>query len=112
MAPGPSGLLAFARMNETSRTSEDLELRRKKLGYRARHRGTREMDFVLGRFADAALSGMNETEIADLEALMEAPDPELYDWIAGRAEVPAEYDTPIYRRLAAFHRAGKGAGAR
>ena len=99
-------------MSKTIRTSEKLELRRRKLKFRAWHRGTREMDFVLGCFADAAVADMGEAEIAELEALMEVPDPDLFAWIAGSMAVPANYDTPMFRRLCAFHREGRGVSAR
>lgn len=81
----------------------DLDDRRKRLRFRAWHRGTREMDLVLGRFVDAELTGLPDREIADLEALMEVPDPELYLWIAGTADVPANYDTAVFRKIVAFH---------
>jgi antitoxin CptB len=66
------------------------------------------MDLVLGRFVDAELAGMNGAEIADLETLMEAPDPDLFAWVLGQASVPERLDTPIFRRLAAFNRSGRG----
>lgn len=86
--------------------------RRRRLRYRAWHRGTREMDLVLGRFADAELAAMNEAEIDQLETLMDAPDPDLFAWVLGQAAVPAQYDTPVFRRLAEFNRAGRGPSPR
>jgi antitoxin CptB len=80
-----------------------LDDRRKRLRFRAWHRGTREMDLVLGRFVDASLAALPDAEITDLEALMEVPDPELYLWIAGNADVPENYDTAIFRKIVAFH---------
>ena len=94
-------------MAETDR-SEVLDERRRRLRYRAWHRGTREMDLVLGRFADAELAGLNDREVAELEALIEVPDPELLEWILGRSSAPAQFDTPLIRRLTEFHRAGRG----
>jgi antitoxin CptB len=94
-------------MAESDR-SEALDERRRRLRYRAWHRGTREMDLVLGRFADAELAGLNDDEVAELEALMEVPDPELLTWILGRSSAPAQFDTPIFRRLTEFHRTGRG----
>lgn len=98
-------------MNEANVPNESLELRRRKLRFRAWHRGTREMDLVLGRFVDAELESLGEAELAKLEALMEAPDPDLFAWVLGQSRVPAEYDTSIFRRLADFNRAGKGSPA-
>jgi antitoxin CptB len=64
----------------------------------------REVDLVLGRFADAELARMDREQIADLEHLMEAPDPDLLAWVTGERAPPAEFDTPMLRRIAAFHR--------
>ena len=63
----------------------------------------REMDLLLGRFADAAVAGFTEDEVAQFEALMEAPDPDVYAWITGTAPVPANFDTALFKRLCAFH---------
>lgn len=90
-------------MNDPMSTLDD---RRKRLRFRAWHRGTREMDLVLGRFVDANVTALTEDEIVALEALMEAPDPELYLWIAGTADVPSNFDSPLFRRIAAFHKGG------
>jgi len=91
--------------------SDDLDVRLRKLRFRAWHRGTREMDLVLGRFVDAELASLNEDEISRLEFLMEAADPDLFAWVLGHAAVPAEYDTPVFRRLAEFNRTGRGSRA-
>jgi antitoxin CptB len=82
-----------------------LDERRRRLRYRMWHRGTREMDLIMGRFVDAEIGGMNETELAELERLAEMPDPELYGWIVGGEPVPAACDGPALRRLREFHRA-------
>ena len=74
-------------MTGTSRTSADLDPRRRRALFRAWHRGTREMDLLLGPFADAHIAPLGDHDLADFEALMEVPDDELYTWIVGR--VPA-----------------------
>jgi antitoxin CptB len=89
-------------------STEFLDERRRRLLYRAWHRGTREMDLVLGRFADSELAALNDIEVGELEALMEVSDPELLEWILGRSSAPAKFDTPVFRRLTEFHRAGRG----
>jgi antitoxin CptB len=94
------------------KTSDDLELRRRRLHYRAWHRGTREMDLVTGRFADAVLSEMSLRELEEFEALLEAPDPDLFGWLVGQSPVPEEYNSALLRRLVEFHRAGEGLSAR
>jgi antitoxin CptB len=89
-------------MNE-SRSNEDSDVRRRRLHFRAWHRGTREMDLLLGRFADAEMARLDEQDIGAFEALIEVPDPDLYNWIIGAEEPPAPYHTPLLRRLRDFH---------
>jgi antitoxin CptB len=55
--------------------SSDLGMRRRRALWRATHRGSKEMDFLLGRYAEHTLDGMNASEIAAFERLIEAPDP-------------------------------------
>lgn len=80
------------------------ETRRHRLQFRSWHRGTKELDLILGPFADATLAGMSDAELDQYEALLTEPDPDVYDWVAGRAPVPAHCDTDVVRRLLAFHR--------
>ena len=80
----------------------DIETRRKRLKFRAWHRGMKECDLLLGRFADAELGAMSEAEVHTFEALLSAPDQDIYNWITGRAQAPAQYDTPLLERIARF----------
>lgn len=82
--------------------TENLETRRKRLRFRSWHRGTKELDLLLGRFADHALAGMSEAELDRFEALLEVPEPALYAWITGQAAPPADFDHEVTRRLLAF----------
>ena len=91
-------------MSGSTLTSADLDVRRRKLLFRASHRGTREMDLLMGRFADAALAGMSEAELDEFERLIDVPDPDLFSWIMGEADAPSDYDTPMFRKLKAFNR--------
>jgi len=93
-------------MTGISRSSEGLDGRRRRLLYRSWHRGLREMDLIMGRFADAVIGDLSAAELDDFEALSEVSDPDLYAWIAGDQAVPAPYDTALFRRLRAFHRDG------
>jgi len=52
-------------MTGTTRSSEGLDLRRRKLLFRSWHRGMREMDLIMGRFADARIAELNESELAE-----------------------------------------------
>jgi antitoxin CptB len=87
----------------STRTSADLDERRKRTLFRAWHRGIREMDLIMGRFADAEIGAMSGEDLADFERLIEVPDRDLYLWITGEADTPSNYDTPVFRRLRSFH---------
>ena len=89
-------------MTGTTRSSDGLDIRRRKLLFRAWHRGLREMDLIMGRFADAAIASLDDAEIAAFERLMELPDPQVLGWLMGEVPVPAEEDTPLFRRLRDF----------
>lgn len=89
-----------------SRSSEGLDPRRRRLLFRCWHRGTKEMDLLLGSFADACIADLSEDQIDDLEHVMGAADTDLFSWMSGGRPVPAEYDTPMFRAVVAFHRAG------
>lgn len=78
------------------------DARRKRLRYRAWHRGTKESDIILGSFADAKLPTLDDAGLDAFEALMDVPDPVIYDWVTGRVPVPDEMDTPLIRELLAF----------
>lgn len=90
-------------MTGTTRSSADLDPRRRRLLFRAWHRGTREMDLIMGRFCDAEIGELSEAEIDQFELLIEVPDRDLYGWVAGSQEVPSNYDTPAFRRLRDFY---------
>lgn len=78
------------------------DIRRKRLLFRAWHRGTREADLILGAFAEAHLAGFDDTRLDEFTALLECPDAELFDWITGRAAPPAAHNTAVTRLLLAF----------
>ena len=80
-----------------------LDVRRRRLRFRAWHRGTREMDLLMGRFVDSELAALPDAEIDELEQLMEAPDRDVYSWLSGELQLPVNYDTSVFRRLRAFH---------
>jgi antitoxin CptB len=90
-------------MTGASRSSEGLDPRRRRALFRAWHRGMRETDLLLGRFADAYIATLDDEELAAFEALLEVPDDELLAWLTGRAPVDAAHSTPLYRAIAAFH---------
>jgi antitoxin CptB len=94
-------------MTGITRSSEGLDPRRRKLLFMCWHRGIREMDLIMGRFADENIDRLNDQEVADLEHLSEQPDQSLLGWFTGEFSIPAEFDTPLFRKMRDFH-----AGAR
>ena len=87
--------------------TESLNPERKRLLYRALHRGFKEADIVVGRFAEAALPTMTEEEVAEFAALLEVPDQTLYAWIIGREDVPPNHQGPVLDRMRPFEGAPK-----
>jgi antitoxin CptB len=79
---------------------DDARLKRARL--RAWRRGFREMDLILGPFADQHVQDLPEEELAAFEALLEEPDQDVYGWIIGREQPPPEHDTPLMKKLQAF----------
>jgi antitoxin CptB len=93
-------------MSASTRSSEGLDDRRKRLLFRCWHRGTKEMDFILGRFADVHIGELSESAVDDLERLIELPDPDLYDAFNDKTQLPPEFATGIFRRIKAFAMTG------
>ena len=70
--------------------------------FRCWHRGTREMDLILGRFADAEIGSLSDDELSQLERLIEVPDQDLYAAVSGSVALPAEYATGLFDRIRSF----------
>jgi antitoxin CptB len=81
---------------------EDLTMRRRRLRYRAWHRGTKEMDLVLGPFADAHVERLGAPELDSLEALMEEEDTDLLKWVMGQEAVPPGADSDLLQTIIAY----------
>lgn len=79
---------------------DDTRLRR--LKYRAWHRGFREADLILGPFADKYGPDLTPEQLDALEALLETPDHDLYNWIVGRDPTPPEHDGEVLNMIKAF----------
>jgi antitoxin CptB len=95
-------------MTGKARSSDGLDVRRRKILVRAWHRGMREMDLILGGFADTALPELTDADLSAFESLMECPDRTVLAWITGEEPVPPAHDGPLFRRLCLFHHAGPG----
>jgi antitoxin CptB len=76
-----------------------LDARRRRLLFRATHRGTHETDLLVGGFVASRIHLLTEEELDALELVMELPDPDLADWLTGRMPVPEEVATPMLLRL-------------
>lgn len=78
------------------------ETRIKRLRIRSWRRGMKEMDLLLGPYADKALAGLPDDQIVAFEALLNENDQDLYAWYCGRGETPAEIG-PALERVRRFH---------
>ncbi len=78
-----------------------LDARRRRLLYRATHRGTRETDLLVGGFVAASIAALTELELQSLEAVMDLSDVDLADWLTGRRAVPPGEDSEMLRRMRA-----------
>lgn len=82
--------------------TEALDTLRRKLGFRAWHRGTREADLLMGSFADRHLAEFGPEELRQFEDLLGENDPDIYDWMTGRQPVPAAHDNRVAALLRKF----------
>lgn len=89
-------------MTGSTRSSGGLDDRRKRLLFRCWHRGTREMDLILGRFADAEIANLGDHELAELERLIEIPDPDLYAALIGDRPLAPEEASALFGRIKSF----------
>ncbi|MTH96822.1 succinate dehydrogenase assembly factor 2 [Roseibium sp. RKSG952] len=90
----------------------DRSPRRKKILFRCWHRGMKEMDLLLGGFAQAKIDELDEDQLAALEHLLTAHDQDLYAWMTGRKPLPAEWDSPLYRQIIAYYDSQIALGAK
>jgi len=95
-------------MTGTTRSSGGLDERRKRLLFRCWHRGTREMDLILGRFADITIASLTEDELTQLERLIEVPDPDLYAALTNTALPAPAYAGSLFERIKAFRPGAQG----
>ncbi len=103
--PAPIGYGKFGKVGNGGQDSDDLAMRRRRLKFRCWHRGMKETDLLLGRFADAHVDGLDAAGVAAFEALLETPDQVILAWIVGDEAVPTEARTPLLDRLLAFYAA-------
>lgn len=83
------------------KTDEAIHNKRKQLIFRSWHRGTREMDLIMGSFADKYVLDFTPEELEVYDAVLEIPDPDLYDWVSGRKKPPANQLNPVLEKFIA-----------
>ena len=88
-------------------SGDNRDIRRKQLLHRARYRGFKEADILVGGFAEAALPAMSAAELEAFEAILAANDHDIYAWIVGHSEPPPAIDQPLIGRMRAFDAAAK-----
>src|SRR5258708_32282851 len=86
-------------MTGSHRAQYGLVARRGRLFFRWWHRGTREMDLILRRFADAEIANLQDEELAQLERLIQVPDPDLYAAVTGDKAPPPELAGGLFARI-------------
>lgn len=77
----------------------DFAIRLKRIHYRANHRGMRELDMLIGQFADKRVASFTLAEAEVFEALLDVQEPDLMAWITGQQPVPTEHDTALFREM-------------
>lgn len=82
-------------MNE----NETTENKRKRLIFRSGHRGTKEMDLLMGSFALQYVPEMSEDDLTIYDAILEENDPDLYNWITGKEDAPANLQSSLFEKL-------------
>jgi len=85
-----------------------LEHRRRRILFRATHRGTYENDILIGGYVRARIAGFTDADLDALEEVMELPDAMLADWLTGRQAIPADCDTPMLRAIRRAAEDGEG----
>ena len=90
-------------MTGSTISSDGLDPRRRRMLFRSWHRGTREADLIMGRFADTHIVAFSDAELDQFEHLLDALETDLLSWMTGVSEVPADHDTPMFRRVREFH---------
>ncbi|MEQ8481479.1 MAG: succinate dehydrogenase assembly factor 2 [Hoeflea sp.] len=89
-------------MTGTTRSSADLDPRRRRILVRAWRRGIREMDLVIGGFADAEIASLDDDELDQFEALMAEDDGDLLKWVTGEQATPERFQTNLFARVRAY----------
>jgi len=79
----------------TANDNDNRSVRLKKIRFRAWHRGTREMDMLLGRFVDTRLDDLSEEDLETFEVILQIPDQDLYKILVDKTPPPAAVVGPL-----------------
>lgn len=90
-------------MPETT-PEDNISIKRKQLLFRSWHRGTREIDLMLGKFADMHIPGFDEAQLELYDRFLNNSDPDIYNWLTGQEPVPPAEDTAVTRLLLDFYK--------
>lgn len=83
---------------------DNISIKRKQLVFRSWHRGTREIDLLLGRFADAHVSAFDGGKLVLYERFLNNSDPDIFNWLTRQEPVPPAEDNAVVRLLLDFYR--------
>ncbi|TCT39331.1 succinate dehydrogenase assembly factor 2 [Martelella mediterranea] len=89
-------------MTGLKRSSADLDPRRRRILFRCWHRGIREMDLILGQFAEENIALLDDATLDTLELIMDAEDNDLIKWINGAEPVPERFRIPLFEQIASY----------
>ena len=81
---------------------DPLDIMRKRLNWRANHRGIKEMDLLVGGFASQRLPNMSKTELNEFTEILEIPDQDLLSWVTAQTEIPAALQSPLLFEMLKF----------
>ena len=82
--------------------SSNLETIRKRLKWRATHRGIKEMDILLGGFAETHLTTMSESQLAEFAVILEIPDQDLLAWATRQEPIATHHQSAMLDAVLAF----------
>lgn len=74
----------------------DLEVYKKKIIYKASHRGSKEMDILLGNFINKYVELFNKNELQQFDLILDNDDDDIYQWILGKTDIPNKYQNRVF----------------
>ncbi|WP_209318351.1 FAD assembly factor SdhE [Falsiroseomonas selenitidurans] len=87
------------KLSDPTPADSELDPRRRRLNFRAWHRGTKETDLMVGAFVARHIATFTDAELDELEQILELPDVDLGDWLMQRRPIPAELAGPLLSRM-------------